>query len=78
MTNCANCGTTNPDGAKFCLNCGTKLAQICPACGTELPADAKFCLNCGHRLTGRHHHLHRRERPSGQHGQRSDPDDENR
>ena len=52
MTNCANCGTTNPDGAKFCLNCGTKLAQICPACGTELPADAKFCLNCGHRLTG--------------------------
>jgi len=52
MTNCANCGTTNPDGAKFCLNCGTKLAQTCPACGTELPADAKFCLNCGHRLTG--------------------------
>ena len=50
MANCSNCGTANPDGARFCLSCGTKLAQPCPNCGTELPAGAKFCFNCGHAM----------------------------
>jgi class 3 adenylate cyclase/tetratricopeptide (TPR) repeat protein len=37
----------NPSQAKFCLECGTRLAVTCAQCGTELPAGAKFCLECG-------------------------------
>ncbi len=49
--NCPSCGHENPERAKFCLECGHRLAAACPQCGTELPAGAKFCLECGHRLT---------------------------
>ncbi len=49
---CPNCQHDNPSGAKFCLNCGNRLALPCPNCSTELPADAKFCFNCGHNLQG--------------------------
>ncbi len=48
--NCPHCATTNPDGAKFCFNCGHALAVNCPNCGTNLPAAAKFCFNCGHQM----------------------------
>src|SRR5437867_3195010 len=47
---CAACRHDNPDRAKFCLECGARLAPSCPRCGTELPAGAKFCLECGHRV----------------------------
>jgi len=47
---CPSCTTSNPEGAKFCLNCGTKLQNACPACATELPAAAKFCFNCGQQM----------------------------
>lgn len=49
---CPNCGTQNPDGAKFCFNCGTALALACSNCGTELPAGAKFCFSCGTPTAG--------------------------
>ncbi|HRX02303.1 MAG TPA: adenylate/guanylate cyclase domain-containing protein [Anaerolineae bacterium] len=49
---CPNCDTTNPAGAKFCNNCGTRLPAGCPACGTINPSGAKFCNNCGRSLTG--------------------------
>ena len=45
--NCAACGHTNPERAKFCLECGTPFASRCASCGVELPAAAKFCLECG-------------------------------
>jgi class 3 adenylate cyclase/tetratricopeptide (TPR) repeat protein len=48
---CTACGHENPERAKFCLQCGTRLAAACPQCGTELPAGAKFCLECGQRVT---------------------------
>src|SRR6266571_1477217 len=48
---CRACRHENPERAKFCLECGARLAPTCPQCGTELPASAKFCLECGHRLT---------------------------
>ena len=48
--NCPTCQTPNPDGAKFCLNCGTAFSFACPNCQAELPAQAKFCFNCGHQL----------------------------
>ncbi len=44
---CTNCGTDNPPGSKFCLNCGTALARPCPSCGTALPSHAHFCTECG-------------------------------
>src|SRR6266705_2546000 len=47
---CAACRHENPERAKFCLECGARLAPSCPQCGTELPPGAKFCLECGHRV----------------------------
>ena len=47
--NCTGCGKDLPQGAKFCLECGTKVAvkPVCTGCGKELPPEAKFCLECG-------------------------------
>jgi len=50
---CPTCSTSNPVGAKFCNNCGTKFTGgtvKCPTCGTENPAGAKFCSNDGTKL----------------------------
>lgn len=47
---CPSCGTANPQGAKFCANCGTSMAPPaanCPSCGTQNPSASKFCSNCG-------------------------------
>jgi predicted amidophosphoribosyltransferase len=42
----------NPAGAKFCLECGSKLEQgrVCPVCGKVNPPEAKFCIECGAKL----------------------------
>ena len=47
MSRCPQCRHENPGDAKFCLECGRRLALACGACGTELPAGAKFCKECG-------------------------------
>ena len=47
---CPQCQADNPDQAKFCLECGTKLQAICPECGTTLPPRAKFCFECGCKI----------------------------
>ncbi|MCH7737674.1 MAG: AAA family ATPase [Chloroflexi bacterium] len=47
---CRNCQFENPAGARFCMSCGSPLANACPECGTELPSEARFCLSCGHQL----------------------------
>ncbi|MFQ5657509.1 MAG: AAA family ATPase [Candidatus Methylomirabilales bacterium] len=44
---CARCDQENPPEAKFCLECGVRLAPACVKCGMKLPAGAKFCLECG-------------------------------
>ena len=46
---CPACGKTTPKG-KFCMECGTLLASVCPKCGKEVPAGGKFCLECGTKL----------------------------
>lgn len=52
MIVCNNCGTENPDNARFCEECGNELDLIyCPRCGHGNPSNAKFCLECGARLT---------------------------
>jgi len=49
---CPQCGRENPEGTKFCQDCGSKLGQrnVCPSCGAENPAGTRFCQECGSRL----------------------------
>src|SRR3989475_13313633 len=44
---CPRCQHENPPQAKFCLECGARVALTCTKCRGELPAGAKFCLECG-------------------------------
>jgi class 3 adenylate cyclase len=47
---CPKCQQKNPNGAKFCNACGSKLKVVCPACGNINPQDSKFCNECGSDL----------------------------
>ncbi len=49
---CPSCGAGNPKRAKFCVECGGKLAEKgkCPKCGAEVTGKAKFCPECGEKL----------------------------
>jgi predicted ATPase/class 3 adenylate cyclase len=47
---CADCGTDNPAGRKFCGGCGAVLARVCPSCGAPNEAQFAFCGDCGARL----------------------------
>ena len=49
---CAQCGTENDEGRRFCQECGTRLVPGCPTCGAENPPAAKFCGDCGTALGG--------------------------
>lgn len=49
---CPKCGKAVDAAAKFCPDCGTKMASTsgsvtCPKCGKVVPATAKFCPDCG-------------------------------
>lgn len=51
---CSQCGHKNPDGVKFCQECGTPLAsdaapKHCTTCGEELTPGIRFCGSCGAR-----------------------------
>ena len=39
--------------ARFCPECGTRLAPVCAKCQSELPAGAKFCQQCGEPVASR-------------------------
>ena len=48
MAICSGCATDLPDGARFCMNCGTPVAPAgCSGCGAPLVAEARFCMQCG-------------------------------
>src|SRR5262245_62923297 len=49
---CASCGFENPEGTKFCGECGSPLTNRCPSCSTENPPQFKFCGECGTALKG--------------------------
>ena len=51
-TTCPSCGAGVSKSAKFCPECGNKLAvkKFCPECGKEISATAKFCPECGTKL----------------------------
>ncbi|MEX0626784.1 MAG: adenylate/guanylate cyclase domain-containing protein, partial [Chloroflexota bacterium] len=44
---CANCGTPNDAGRKFCSECGHGLGVACAVCGTLNAPSVKFCGECG-------------------------------
>jgi class 3 adenylate cyclase len=44
---CQTCQFENPDGMKFCGNCGQEIHPSCPHCGFTNPPNFKFCGNCG-------------------------------
>ena len=53
---CAKCGAPLPANAKFCLECGEKVAPavpadmiVCPECGNTV-TKGKFCPECGHKF----------------------------
>jgi predicted ATPase/class 3 adenylate cyclase/ribosomal protein L40E len=48
---CAHCGFQNPEKAKFCVECGTKVEIRCQNCGKENPPTHKFCFECGGKLS---------------------------
>src|SRR4029453_17301085 len=47
---CASCGFENPEGLKFCNECGASLNRRCAQCGFENAPQAKFCGECGTAL----------------------------
>jgi class 3 adenylate cyclase/predicted ATPase len=50
---CPICSFENPEGGKFCEDCGKPLVAACPKCGREARPNAKFCSECGASLTER-------------------------
>jgi hypothetical protein len=53
---CPNCGHKNPEGVKFCQECGSPLAAAgpkhCTTCGAELAPGTRFCGECGAQQGG--------------------------
>ena len=49
---CPECGTENPEGARFCMGCAARLVLVCAECGAELPPRARFCFNCATPVPG--------------------------
>ena len=47
---CGECQQESPAGAKFCGECGARLAPACPGCGTAHHSGQGFCWACGTRL----------------------------
>lgn len=51
--NCPECGHQNPEGVRFCQECGAKLGSvkaICPACGQDNAPGVRFCGGCGQKI----------------------------
>ncbi|MDF2984712.1 MAG: hypothetical protein K0R50_222 [Eubacterium sp.] len=49
---CTSCGAQLAAQAKFCIECGTKVAPAvikCSGCGNELTGGSKFCPECGQK-----------------------------
>lgn len=51
---CSNCDFLNPEGVKFCQECGSSLGKAnkikCPNCNTDYPPGTRFCGECGNQL----------------------------
>jgi hypothetical protein len=50
---CPDCNNMNPEGIKFCQECGTRLGgQKCAGCGASLSPGIRFCGECGAEQEG--------------------------
>jgi predicted ATPase/class 3 adenylate cyclase len=47
---CPKCQFENPEGKKFCQECGSRLSWICPNCKSANLPTGKFCGDCGYKL----------------------------
>jgi class 3 adenylate cyclase/tetratricopeptide (TPR) repeat protein len=48
---CPLCQSENPRAARFCEECGARLALTCPNCRADVSRGKSFCWSCGGRLT---------------------------
>jgi len=48
---CFRCHEVNPPSARFCADCGARLALDCSSCGAKVAEGAHSCVQCGQRLT---------------------------
>src|SRR5687767_14801010 len=48
--NCAACGHANPEGKRFCGECGAPLTLGCTSCGSVNPPANRFCGERGASL----------------------------
>ncbi len=48
---CPKCKSDNPEGSKFCVECGNNIEIICPNCGSVNSPRFKFCNECGQKLS---------------------------
>lgn len=50
---CPHCGAKNPEGQKFCGECGQSIVVgvVCPNCGKVNATGQKFCGDCGTKLS---------------------------
>ncbi len=44
---CSSCAADNPEGAKFCEQCGAPFKRRCTKCGFENSPTARYCAECG-------------------------------
>jgi len=49
---CPRCQAHNPQGARFCEECGARLEVLCPSCGVAVTPGKKFCRSCGASVSG--------------------------
>ena len=49
---CSRCCSENPEGNRFCEQCGVALEARCAACGRALRPTARFCGACGAAVGG--------------------------
>src|SRR5262249_29058441 len=52
---CLGCGSDNPEGGKFCIECAARLQKRCPSCGAENLPRGKFCGDWATPLTAQAH-----------------------
>lgn len=84
MIHCPNCEATNPEGSRFCSECGEALPTTgtpCPVCGTINDIGEAYCRECNARLvpmSGKHdgEESGRTERPTQGISLPTDPTDE--
>jgi ribosomal protein L40E len=49
---CPRCQAPNAADARFCEDCGARLAHVCPRCGADVSPGTRFCRSCGTALAG--------------------------